>query len=156
MILVMAYATLIGVCAALSAAWVLSSSVLLTLITTGMLRVARERRRAAPVKMHGAPVLITDDLGPAVSGFAQPVVLVPRWVLALDESKRQLLLAHESEHLRARDGRLLWLGAFAVALLPWNPAVWWIARPGQGRFCRSCRTPSKSLPASSSVSIRRS
>lgn len=112
----------------LLAAWVLSSGVLLTLIGVSVGRVARQRRAAVPMRVHGVPVLATEQLGPAVSGLAKPVVLVPRWVLALDESTQQLLLAHEAEHLRAGDARLLWAAGVATALLPWNPAVWFIAR----------------------------
>jgi len=36
------------------------------------------------------------------------------------------VLAHEREHLRARDHLLLGAGSLVVALVPWHPAAWWM------------------------------
>ncbi len=112
----------------LAVAWAAVSVVLLGVLLAGMRRIDRERRHARPLIGSGATVLVTEHLGPAVAGFVRPAILVPRWVLALDAVPRRLLLTHEIEHLRAGDGRLLWLSAVVAALLPWNPAVWLIAR----------------------------
>ena len=108
--------------------WLLASATLFSVMIAGAVRLARARRRAEPIRLRGAEVMMTDSVGPAVWGFSRPVVLVPRWVLGLDESFQRLLLAHESEHARAGDVRLLWGATFAAALLPWNPAIWWLAR----------------------------
>lgn len=112
---------------ALIGAWLIGSAVLLLVIGVGQWRLSRERRRASPQDVHGHRVLLTDDLGPAVAGVVRPVVLVPRWVVALDESSQRVLLAHEVEHARERDTRLLMSAAVLTALLPWNPVVWWLA-----------------------------
>jgi TonB-dependent SusC/RagA subfamily outer membrane receptor len=45
-----------------------------------------------------------------------------------DDARRALVLAHEGEHVRAADPRLLAVGALLVALAPWNPALWWQLR----------------------------
>jgi TonB family protein len=37
------------------------------------------------------------------------------------------VLRHEEEHRRARDPLLLFGAAVLVALMPWNPALWWCA-----------------------------
>jgi BlaR1 peptidase M56 len=112
----------------LAVSWAAASAVMLGVLLAGMRRINRERRRAQPLTGSGASVLVTEDLGPAVAGFVRPAVLVPRWVFSLDAIPRRLLLTHEIEHLRAGDGRLLLAGAVATAILPWNPAVWLIAR----------------------------
>jgi hypothetical protein len=63
-----------------------------------------------------------------VAGLRNPVVLVPKWVLALDEPSQHLLMAHEMEHVRKRDTATLFAGALGAALMPWNPVVWWTVR----------------------------
>jgi TonB family protein len=107
-------------------AWMAASLLLLLAIGLGQWHLVRARRRAHPGRVRGHPVLLTEDIGPAVAGIAQPVVLLPRWVTALDEASQHLLLAHEFEHARKRDTMLLMGGAIAAALLPWNPVVWWL------------------------------
>jgi TonB family protein len=57
-----------------------------------------------------------------------PQILIPRWQLDLDRSQRQLVVAHEQEHLRARDPALLAFSALAVGLTPWNPFAWYMLR----------------------------
>ena len=120
--------TRISLSAAVATAWAATSGVLLGLLGIGMIDIARHRRRAQPITVHGAPVLLTDDVGPAVAGFTRPTVFVPRWLLQLDAPMQRLMLAHEAEHARAGDSRLLWMAALSVAVFPWNPAVWWLAR----------------------------
>ena len=113
---------------ALTIGWIASSVLLFGAILFGRWRVAREKRRARAGKVQGHDVLMTEDLGPAVAGIRQPVVFVPRWVVALDDSSQRLLLAHEVEHVRRRDTGMLMAGAALTALVPWNPVAWWQAR----------------------------
>jgi len=70
-------------------------------------------------------VLLSDGFGPALVGFFSPRIVMPRWTLGLDREQRRLALLHESEHRAAHDTLLLLAGAAAVALTPWNPALWW-------------------------------
>lgn len=114
--------------AVLPATWMIASVILLLAIAYGQRRLASERRRSSPVRLNGHDVLLTDSLGPAVAGIGDPVVFMPRWVLALDEASQRLLLEHELEHARRRDTALLLGGAVTAAMLPWNPVVWWMVR----------------------------
>jgi len=113
--------------ATLAIAWLMGSAVLLVTLVGGQWRVRREARRARPGMILGHDVLLTENLGPAVAGFARPIVFIPGWVVALDTASQRLLLAHELEHVRRRDTLLLMAGAIVTALLPWNPVVWWLA-----------------------------
>jgi hypothetical protein len=60
-----------------------------------------------------------------VVGVVRPEIVVPRWLLARDAEEQRLVLAHEEEHVRARDHLLLGAACVAVALMPWHPALWW-------------------------------
>ena len=114
--------------AVLPPAWALISMLLLIAIGFGRRRLRRERMRSHAADLLGHPVLLTEATGPAVAGIREPVVFVPRWVLALDEPSQRLLVAHEVEHVKGRDTAVLFGGALAVAILPWNPVVWWMVR----------------------------
>lgn len=113
---------------ALPIAWISVTTLLVLAIAYGQRRLAGERQRSKPHRLNGQAVLVTENLGPAVAGIRRPVVLVPRWVLALDQRAQELLLAHEFEHVKRGDTRLLLAGAVAAAVMPWNPVVWWMTR----------------------------
>lgn len=70
-------------------------------------------------------VLVSDDMGPAIVGFIKPRIVLPRWVLALDADDRDLMLAHEREHLHAGDTRVTTLALLMVAAMPWNVVAWY-------------------------------
>jgi hypothetical protein len=108
--------------------WVGSSVALVLFVVVAQWRLARRRRRWTHTRVDGLPVLLSRSVGPAVVGFVRSVVVLPEWVLEAEPSQRQLMLAHEEEHLRAGDPRLL-LGALALlTLVAWNPVAWWQAR----------------------------
>lgn len=109
-------------------AWLLASALLLSVLGIAHVRLSRERNLARPIRLQDHRVFVTESLGPAVAGVREPVVLVPRWVLALDHGSQRLLLAHEAEHVRAHDSRVLSAGAVLAALVPWNPVLWWLVR----------------------------
>jgi hypothetical protein len=73
-------------------------------------------------------VRIAPAAGPAVVGLVAAEIVVPRWLLGRAEHEQQLVIAHEREHLRARDHLALAAGCLGVALMPWHPAVWWMLR----------------------------
>jgi beta-lactamase regulating signal transducer with metallopeptidase domain len=106
------------------ALWALASAVLLGLVLRGFRLVARSRATWRDDSVDGHRVLLSDDVGPAVVGVLSPNIVLPRWVLKLNEAERAMMLAHEREHIRAGDPRLLLLSAIAVALFPWNAALW--------------------------------
>jgi BlaR1 peptidase M56 len=108
--------------------WGVSSVVLLCILGTAALRLAVLRKRWRVSRVDGRPVLVSDNVGPAVAGLWRPEVVVPGWALALGQPQRRLMLSHEEEHVRAADPWLLVCGAAALVLMPWNPALWWQVR----------------------------
>ncbi len=107
------------------AGWALGSLALLLLLLGGAWRHRHLRRRWPRVEVQGHPVRIAPRGGPAVAGFRTPEILLPGWALALPAPDLALLLRHEEEHRRARDPLLAGLAFVLVALLPWNPFLWW-------------------------------
>ena len=79
-------------------------------------------------RVNGMPVQLSDNVGPAVVGLRPMDVVLPKWILSLDEPLREIVLRHEEEHRSARDPYLLLGGVIAVALMPWNVALWIQAR----------------------------
>jgi hypothetical protein len=113
---------------ALRLAWGGSSAAVLLGIAAMAAVLARRRRGWRTVEVDGVPVLVSLDVGPAVVGLFRSRIVLPAWVLAADEEARRLVLAHEREHMRAGDPRLLAAALVLAALTPWNPAAWWQLR----------------------------
>jgi TonB family protein len=108
--------------------WGAMSVWLFAQLLTAARRVQAITASATPQRVDGEPVLVSASFGPASVGWRAPRIVLPTWVLALDAPLRTLVLEHEREHCRAADPRAVWLAAIGVALVPWNAAVWWIAR----------------------------
>jgi len=108
--------------------WAVASAVLLCVFGAAALRLAVLRRSWRASLVDGRAVLVSENVGPAVTGLWRPKVIVPAWALALGEPQRRLMLSHEEEHVRAADPWLLTIGAAALVLMPWHPALWWQAR----------------------------
>jgi TonB family protein len=104
--------------------WALASALLLVWVGAALLRLARARHRWEARTVAESPVLVSENTGPAVIGFVRPAVVIPRWVCALSQLQQRLVLAHEREHIAARDPLLILLARLLPALLPWNPALW--------------------------------
>jgi TonB family protein len=79
-------------------------------------------------RVGGTDVRLSENVGPAVVGLGAMEIVLPEWVIALDRPLLTMVLRHEEEHRRARDPLLLVGAALLVALVPWNPALWWCAR----------------------------
>jgi hypothetical protein len=106
--------------------WVVASLALLVLYLSVSQRLSRARRTWRQRSVDGTPVRVATDVGPAVIGFIRAEIVVPHWLLERPADERCLILAHEREHLRARDHLLLggaWLAAIAI---PWHPVVWYL------------------------------
>jgi hypothetical protein len=108
--------------------WGASSALALAVLAGLAMVLERRRRRWRPATVDGVPVLVSPDTGPAVVGVIRSRIVIPEWACAAEEEVRALMLEHESEHLRAGDTRLLAGALLVVALMPWNPAVWWQLR----------------------------
>ena len=106
--------------------WVGLSALALLLVLAVHGRFQRARRSWPVAELHGARVRLAPDAGPAVVGVAHPEIVVPRWLLRRSDAEQRLVIAHEVEHLRARDPLLLTCAWVAAALVAWHPAVWWM------------------------------
>lgn len=107
--------------------WVLASLALLAWIAFGLVHWDREARGWEEIELDGVSVHLSAETGPAVLGVLSQRIVLPEWVRALAPEYRRLMLAHECEHVAARDPQRLALALVALTLMPWNPALWWCA-----------------------------
>lgn len=112
--------------AILVGAWAVTSGVLLLLFAHAWIRLAAWRSEWEVEVVDGQTVLLSSGTGPAVVGIWPGRIVLPRWILDLDPSRRRMILAHEAEHLRAGDPLLLLLAGLPVVAFPWNPVLWWM------------------------------
>lgn len=110
--------------AAIAAVWATMSAafMLAIVVASARLRVARRTWRSETV--CGERVLISTDTGPAVIGIRRQWIVLPEWALDLNADEIALAVTHEREHVIARDPWLLLAALAAIALAPWNPALW--------------------------------
>ena len=113
--------------APLAFAWLLTSVTMLALFVAGRVALARRKRQWRPTVIEDTPVLLAPGVGPAVVGLVTPAIVLPDWVVTLDDRSLALVLRHKREHVRAGDPWLIHLAAIALAAMPWNPAIWWLA-----------------------------
>ena len=113
------------VAAALGALWIFSSALLAAGLAIAWLRMNRRAASWTRRTLDGTNVLVSADVGPAVIGLWRPQIVVPEWLLSADQQVRRLALAHESQHVQARDPLLLFAATMAVVLMPWNLPLWW-------------------------------
>jgi TonB family protein len=105
--------------------WWLGSLLLFTLVGISVLRLRRARAAWREGRVDGTPVLVSSDVGPAVLGVFRHRIVLPAWVLARNDEARELILAHEREHVRARDPLLVVASALPSLLVPWHLPLWW-------------------------------
>jgi len=105
--------------------WGLASVAILVTLAVATTRLVSLRRRWRQATVDGRWVLVSRNVGPAVVGIWSPRVVLPEWALVLPASDRELMLAHEEQHLRAADPAVLAAGFVLVLLAPWNLALWW-------------------------------
>ena len=108
--------------------WLATSAGLMIFYGLLWLRLRRAARYWRRERINGQEVWVTKALGPAVCGLIKPVILIPQWVLDAPSHARALVLAHEQEHIAARDPSLLLLGLVSVVIAPWNLPLWWQLR----------------------------
>lgn len=110
------------------ALWVALSVMLLLSYFAAWLGSKRARESWKSESVEGADVLVSETWGPAVVGMWQPRIVLPAWVLNAPKPSRQLIIAHEREHLAAHDSRLLAAAALALVVIPINPVLWWLRK----------------------------
>jgi beta-lactamase regulating signal transducer with metallopeptidase domain len=106
--------------------WLALSALLLALCAATYARFYRLRHGWPVADIDGVRVRIAPDGGPAVVGWSQPEIIVPSWLFRHTPEERRLVLAHEREHVNARDPLLIAIGCAIAVLLPWHPVVWWM------------------------------
>lgn len=109
----------------LGTGWILLSAVLLSAYLLTARRLAARARGWSRMSPATDDVLLADDMGPAVFGLWRSRVVLPRWLDAVSASAQRLVLAHERQHVAARDPQLLAFGLSLVMLFPWNLALLW-------------------------------
>jgi len=112
----------------LLALWIALSVVLLARLARAVTMLRRTRAEWRAANVDGMAVRLSANIGPAVVGLRSMDVVLPEWITTLDAPLRALVLRHEEEHRTARDPYLLFLAAVAVAVMPWNVALWLHAR----------------------------
>jgi TonB family protein len=104
--------------------WCGMSALLILRLLRGLNTLRRTSTTWKPAEVDGTPVRLSSNVGPAVVGLRSMDVVLPEWILSLDQPLRAIVLRHEEEHRSARDPYLLFGAALAVALMPWNLALW--------------------------------
>ena len=108
--------------------WAASSALMLLGLLASGLRLRRLRRGWRTERVAGQPVLVSEEIGPAVVGLLDPVIVVPRWLLDSPLPEQELVIAHEQSHLEANDAPLLLAALCLVVCMPWNLPLWWQLR----------------------------
>jgi beta-lactamase regulating signal transducer with metallopeptidase domain len=106
--------------------WLLATVVLgllLVLVHAGFVRTAR---RWPVAEIQGRRVRLSPSTGPVVVGLACPEIIVPRWFLDRAPAEQRVVLDHEAEHIEAGDALMLAGACGAVAVMPWNVALWYM------------------------------
>jgi beta-lactamase regulating signal transducer with metallopeptidase domain len=112
----------------LLALWGIASAAIVVVIGISRSRVRRRSREWVLQDVDGRAVWVSGDTGPAVVGVLRSRIVIPDWVLERGPGDRSLVLAHEEEHIRARDPQLLFATLLLLAALPWNLPLWWLWR----------------------------
>ncbi|MCC6241759.1 MAG: M56 family metallopeptidase [Gemmatimonadaceae bacterium] len=87
--------------------------------------VHRQKKHWRTMTVDGVSLYVSEDFGPAVVGLFRPLIVIPALALDLPSHDRRLLIAHEEEHVRARDGLTLFVALMSIAVTPWNLIIWW-------------------------------
>ena len=112
----------------LISAWLAMSAVFALSLVATQLRLRRRLRGCRSSITGGERVLVSSNFGPAVIGVVRTQIVLPEWALAMRESERRIIVAHETEHRNAHDPLLAAMALMVIVALPWNAALWWQLR----------------------------
>ncbi|MBL0173143.1 MAG: hypothetical protein IPP90_21150 [Gemmatimonadaceae bacterium] len=110
-----------GLAAALA---LLASAVTLSVFAVSYLRIRRVMRRWPVQRIDNASAHRADGWSGGRVGLALSEIILPAWLLRCPPEEQRLVVAHESEHVRAGDPWLLVLACGVVARMPWHPVLW--------------------------------
>ncbi|MET0357498.1 MAG: M56 family metallopeptidase [Cellvibrio sp.] len=105
--------------------WLWLSAFLLCALTISGVHLLWRKQTWEKSTLLNTPVLVTDDIGPAVVGLINPQIVIPKWVIELPITQQQAILDHEQSHLDADDPRLLTVAICLLVFMPWNIPLWW-------------------------------
>jgi hypothetical protein len=108
--------------------WLLATSATLAYYFTSSWRLAARARTWRKTCIESRDVTVAPDIGPAAFGWRRPRVIFPSWLMSAPPTVQRMALAHETQHLAARDPQVLAALSVLAALLPWNPALFWMLR----------------------------
>ena len=112
----------------LGSAWLAASAIVALWLVATQRRLRRRLRVCPSGIVDGERVLVSSDFGPAVVGVVRPQIVLPEWALAMRETDRRIIVAHETEHRHAHDPLLAAMALIVAVALPWNAALWWQLR----------------------------
>jgi len=109
-------------------AWAVASVVLLLAYLAAWIRLTMLAKHWPRVANDERLVVLADNVGPAVLGVFRPRIVLPRWLLESPAAVRSTIMAHELEHIAARDQAFIVAAQLVTVLLPWNLPLWWFVR----------------------------
>lgn len=114
-----------GAYRALAVLWLALSVTVTVGFVLSYRRTMRHVRRLRRAEISGISVRVSPTLGPAVVGLVVSQIVVPEWLISRSLDEQRMAVTHEAEHIRAADPWLLVAACVAVAVLPWNPTLWY-------------------------------
>lgn len=109
------------------AGWLVLSLALCGWLVAGFYSLRRTQREWKRTTIDGVDVDVSPSAGPAVFGVTSHRIVLPEWAIQMELERRRLIIAHESEHIIARDPQRLAVALVTLVLMPWNIALWWCA-----------------------------
>lgn len=105
--------------------WTVASGLVIGWLVLSADRLRRARADWIERRGPDESYFLTPSLGPGVTGVLRQRILIPQWVLGLEPEERELIRAHETEHVSSGDNRLLAGGLAVLILFPWILPLWW-------------------------------
>lgn len=119
-------------CPAIDAAilllWPILIAIVITFHVVSWVRLTSDARAWCSAMLDGVHVWIAEEVGPGVFGFLRPRIVVPRRLLQANDRERAAVLAHELQHVAAKDQRLRLFEIVVQSLMPWNLPLCWQLR----------------------------
>lgn len=105
--------------------WMLMSVSLLQVIAYDLIRPYAILHKLSVLELGSIPIYVSEQSGPLTFGVFKPKIVVPKYFLELHKNVQRLILSHEGEHIAAGDWLLRVFGFLIIAIIPWNPVVYW-------------------------------